>query len=93
MREEIFDFFKKKAPEGCNTNEEAEKFIHMNSIKNWAAAGGIENWRQVAELYILRIIEHQKHKPNGRTGKVHNTGYNESIANADRIIEQLARGK
>lgn len=63
---QIQEYFKLHAPAGCDPVREAKNFINLNEIKNWAAAGGIENWPKVADLYIHKI--RQKNGSNKRIG-------------------------
>lgn len=70
------------------SENELREFIALNS----GAAADFEI-RSLESRAVL-FLNNPKRKHNGRTGKIPGkTGYSESIANADRIIEQLARGK
>jgi hypothetical protein len=94
-REKLFDFFRKNVPSDQNPEKEAEKFIALNDIKKWEVVGGWENWEDAAKLYILRIEDKptKTNATNGRSSNIQPSGYAESIANADRIIESIARSQ
>jgi len=71
---EIFEFFKENAPENCNHEKEAIRFIEMNELKDWKVAGGRQNWRAVAGLYISRIGEKSKETVIEKTININNNG-------------------
>lgn len=89
---EVQLYFKKNVPAGFDYMNESKRFIQINELKNWKGAGGRENWKIVADLFIQQI---EKFNNNGK-GKSGNSRvrdfegeYQRSIANADRIIDQL----
>ena len=63
---EITQYFEMNAPVGSDPYIEAKNFINLNNLKKWEAAGGVENWRKVVDMYIKKIkVEPIKNSHNG----------------------------
>jgi hypothetical protein len=94
--EAIKIYFENNCPKNSDYIYEAKRFININELKKWEAAGGRENWQQVADIFIQQIDKHSKNGKstanNTSKGRVRDFegDYKQSISNTDRIIEQLA---
>ena len=85
---EIHDYFRANVPPGAVATKEASTFIQLNELKNWGAAGGRQNWRKVADLYIRKI------KVNHKNGNHGNNGTNLSkVESASNTLRKWAERK
>lgn len=73
FKNSILEYFNENVKPPHDPNLEAARFFDMNELKNWEAAGGAENWRKVAGLYISKINEKSKNFiSNGNNGNIRN---------------------
>lgn len=87
---EITQYFEMNAPAGSDPYIEAKNFINLNNLKKWEAAGGVENWRKVVDMYIKKIkVEPIKSNHNGNGNNNVSAGKFEPVAKLIAEARQL----